>query len=101
MMTGLIAVMVWLLIPAGILPIVTAAVLSRYRHADSPALRDRWHLSVVLAILGGLVSLLALNRVAAWGIHHHYAIALFALVLIAVDVVSAKWLIDYWRGAFR
>ena len=92
---------VWLLIPAGLLPIITAAVLSRYRHADSRSLRDRWHLSIVLAILGGLVSLLAINRVATLGIDREVALAAFAVVLMAVDVVSGKWLLDYWRGRFR
>ena len=100
-MSGLVGVIVWLLIPAGLLPIVTAIVLSRYRHSDSPALRDRWHLSVVLAVLGGLVSLLALNRVLALGFQGEALVATFAAVLIAVDVVSGKWLFDYWRGRFR
>lgn len=100
-MSGLTSVIVWLLIPAGLLPIITAVVLSRYRHADSRSLRDRWHLSIALAILGGLVSLLALNRVAALGFRGEALVAIFALVLIAVDVVSGKWLLDYWRGRFR
>lgn len=100
-MSGPTAVIVWLLIPAGLLPIITAVVLSRYRHTDSTSLRDRWHLSIVLAILGGLVSLLAFNRVAALGFRGEALVAIFALVLIAVDVVSGKWLLDYWRGRFR
>lgn len=92
-------VIVWALIPAGLLPVLTAWVLRRYRHAASAALRDRWHLALVLALLGASASLIAALVVSDVG--GGWAWIPFGLALLAVDVVSGKWLIEFWRGRFR
>lgn len=89
-----------LLIPAGLLPIVTAWVLRRYRDADSQALRDRWHVALVLALLGGIAALISANALFGIGLGRWLWIPLGA-VLLAVDVISGKWLLDFWRGRFR
>lgn len=89
-----------LLIPAGLLPIVTAIVLWRYRKANSQALRDRWLVAVVLALLGAMAALIASDALFDWGLGLERWIG-FGIVLLAVDFVSGKWLIDYMRGRFR
>lgn len=100
-MRVVLEVIIWLLIPAGLLPVLTSAVLARYRHADSQSLRDRWHLSLALAALGAIVAILAANRLWDWGISGMAVTITFGLILLAVDVVSGKWLLDYFRGRFR
>ena len=97
----LVDIIAWLLLPAAVLPIVTAFVLRKYRHAESPSLRDRWHVALVMAAVGVMAAVLAANRV--WGLELRGEIIAIPLgvVLLAVDVVSGKWLLDYWRGAFR
>lgn len=99
-MSPLLTVVVWLLIPAGLLPVFTAWELRRYRHTTSPALRDRGHLSLVLAVLGLTVTFLSANAAFGWGIRGEVVALPFAVVLLAVDLLSGKWLIDYWTGAF-
>src|SRR5688500_9684638 len=99
-MSPFLAIVIWLLIPAGLLPVLTAFVLRRYRTADSQSLRDRWHLALVLAILGGVSTFLAANRVWELGFRGEWITISFALVLLAVDVVSGKWLLDFMRGGF-
>ena len=91
----LVDAIAWLLLPAAVLPIVTAFVLRKYRHAESPSLRDRWHVALVMA------AVLAANRV--WGLELRGEIIAIPLgvVLLAVDVVSGKWLWDFARGNFR
>lgn len=98
-MRTLLDVIVWLLIPAGVLPVVTAWVLRKYRHSDSPALRERWHLALVLAALGAITATIAV--LAVFGIRSGLVWVVFGLVLLAVDVVSGKWLLDFRRGRFR
>ena len=89
-----------LLIPAGLLPVLTAIVLVRYRTSDSKSLRDRWHLSLALAGLGLLTALIAADALFDWGLGLERWVA-FGVVLLAVDFVSGKWLLDYWRGRFQ
>lgn len=98
-MTQVITVIAWLLIPAGVLPVVTAWVLRKYRHSDSAALRERWHLALVLAALGAVTATIAIFAVL--GIRSGLIWVVFGLVLLAVDVVSGKWLLDFRRGRFR
>jgi hypothetical protein len=93
-------VLILLLIPAGLLPIGTAWVLRRYRHSDSQALRDRWHLALVLALLGAIISLLAGLRLLDIRLGEIGSIP-FIVVLLAVDLVSGRWLIDFYQGRFR
>lgn len=99
-MSPVLTVIVVLLIPAGLLPIVTAWALRRYRSQPSQSLRDRWHLSLVLAALGGIVSVIAANRLLGWGVEGEALILPFALVLLLVDVVSGRWLLDHMTGKF-
>ena len=99
-MSPVLTVVVILLIPAGLLPIITAWVLRHYRHQTSPSLRDRWHLSLVLAALGAIVSLLSLNRLLDWGLTGDVLVVPFGVVLLAVDLLSGRWLLDHWRGRF-
>lgn len=87
------------LIPAGVLPVVTAIVLRRYRNSDSQSLRDRWHLALALALLGLLTAVIA--GLALLGIRIGSVWVAFGLALLIADVVSGKWLIDFWRGRFR
>lgn len=94
-------VVIWILIPAGLLPILTAFVLRRYRNDPSQSLRDRWHVALALAALGVATMLLAANRVLSWGFAGEWVVIAFALMLLVVDVVSAKWLIAYYTGAFE
>lgn len=89
-----------LLIPAGILPIVTAWYLRRYRDLDSQALRDRWHVALVMALVGTTTAFLAANRLFDWGFSGSVLILPFGIALLLVDLVSGKWLLDYYRGAF-
>lgn len=88
------------LIPAGALPVVTAWFLRRYRKLDSQVLRDRWHVALVMAAVGVIVAFLAANRLAGWGIGGEWLVLPFAVALLAMDVVSGKWLYDYWTGGF-
>ena len=89
-----------LLIPAALLPIVTAFVIRRYRNSDSQALRDRWHLALVLALLGFVTAMVA--AMILLDIQNVDVIWIaFGLVLLAVDVVSGKWLYDYSTGGFE
>ncbi len=99
-MRELLEVGIWLLIPAGLLPVLTAWVLRRYRSSGSQALRDRWHVSIVLAALGVFAAFLAANRLWGWGVDGEVTSLLFVLILLAVDIVSGRWLIAYWTGAF-
>lgn len=100
-MSGVVDVIAWILLPAGALPVLTAWVLRRYRKADSASLRDRWHLSLVMAIVGIMAAVLAGNRIWEWGLRGEVIAIPLGLVLLAVDVVSGKWLLDFWRGRFR
>jgi len=95
----MLTVLAWALIPAAILPIVTAIVLSRYRKSSSQSLRDRFYLAVVLAFLGIVAALVALTVVTDLRTGPLWPI--FAIALLAADVVSGKWLLDYQRGRFR
>ena len=90
----------WALIPAGLLPVLTLLVIRKYRHAASQSLRDRWHLAIVLAALGATTTVIAADALFDWGLGLERWIA-FGIVLLGVDLVSGKWLIDYYRGRFR
>lgn len=100
-MSPIVTLIAWALIPAGALPIITAFVLRKYRHADSTALRDRWHIALVMAAVGVMAAILAGNRLWEWGLSGEAIAIPLGIVLLAVDFVSGKWLIEYWRGAFR
>lgn len=95
-----LTVIEYALIPAAVLPVVTAIVLRRYRNADSQSLRDRWHLALVLAALGALAALIALNALLHLALGPWLWVP-FGVILLIVDVVSGKWLIDYRNGRFR
>lgn len=95
-------VIAWALLPMAILPVVTAIVLSvKAWQADSPSLRERWSVSIVLAFVGIMAAVLAANRL--WELElRGEAIAIpLGVVLLAVDLVSGKWLWDYSAGRFR
>ena len=100
-MSPIVTVIAWLLVPAGILPVVTALVLRKYRNADSAALRDRWHIALVMAAVGVMACVLAANRLWEWGLTGEIIAIPLGVVLLAVDFVSGKWLLDFWRGRFR
>lgn len=89
-----------LLVPAGLLPVFTAWALRSYRRSDSRALRERWHLALILAALGLTASALAFADLMGipFGL---FPWIVFGLVILAADVVSGKWLLDFHRGAFR
>lgn len=89
----------WLLIPAGLLPIVTAIILHPFRRSESRALRDRYHLAVVLGVLGGVSAAIAIAVLTARPAGPLWP--MFALALLAADLLSGKWLFDYWQGRFR
>lgn len=97
----MLTVILVLLVPAGLLPVVTAVLLSRYRHTDSRALRDRWHVAIVMALVGLTTTFLAANRLLGWGIEGEVLILPFGVALLLIDLVSGKWLIDFWQGKFR
>lgn len=99
-MSLLLEIITWALIPAGILPVLTMLVIRRYRHADSESLRDRWRLAVVMAALGAVTSFLAIAALFDLELGEPLWIA-FGLALIAADVVSGRWLLDYWSGRFE
>ena len=94
-----LSVIAWILIPAGLLPVLTAFVLRRYRDADSQSLRDRWHVALVMAFVGAMASLIA--SAALVGTTGGWLWIPFGLALLAADLVSGKWLLDYWGGRFR
>lgn len=96
-----IDVIAWLLIPAAVLPIVTAWVLRSYARANSPSLRDRWHLSLVLAAIGLVAAFLGLIRVLDLDVGTTWWAVPLGLVLLTADIVSGKWLVDYYNGHFR
>lgn len=101
-MSPIVTVIVWALLPMAILPVVTAVVLSvKAWHADSPSLRERWLVSIVLAAVGIMAAVLAANRLWALELRGEVIAIPLGLVLLAVDVVSGKWLWDYWMGRFR
>jgi len=94
----LLSALVWALVPMGLLPVATAAVLWRYRGSDSPALRERSRLALILALLGAVVTGLALNRIASLGLEGELLGIIFVIALLLVDVVSGLWLVEYLRG---
>jgi hypothetical protein len=98
-MNPVLATIAWLLAPASLLPVLTAWILRPYRDADSPSLRDRWHLSVILALLGLLAAVVAVA--ALLGASAGWLWIPFGLALLLTDLASGKWLLDYWRGRFR
>lgn len=99
-MSPVLSVIVWLLVPAAVLPILTAAVLRGHLNDPSAAARDRSHLALVLAGLGVVTALLALNRLLGWNLAGEALTVTFAAVLLAVDILSGKWLYEYWTGGF-
>lgn len=98
MSDALLTIVEILLIPAGLLPCVTAWVLRRYRASNSQALRDRYQVAIVLALLGATTSVITI--LVLLGIRIGLGWIVFGLVILAVDVVSGKWLLDYWTGRF-
>lgn len=98
---GLVNVLAWLLIPMGVLPVITAVVLAPHLNSASMALKERARLSVVLALLGVIVSLLALNRLLELGISSAWLAVSFAVILLLVDAASGMWLWQYLRNRFR
>ena len=88
-----------LLIPAGLLPILTLVVIWGYRNADAQSLRDRWYIAIVMALLGGVTAAVAADALFDWGLGLERWIA-FGLVLLGADVVSGKWLWDFYFGTF-
>lgn len=100
-MTPLLTAIAWLLIPAGLLPIATALVLSGYRKARSQALRDRWHVSIGMAMVGLVTMILALSALDIIDIRGEPFWIAFGLAVLVADVISGKWLYDYWTGRFR
>ena len=95
----LITIVAWLLVPGGLLPVFAAFVLSRYRNADSHALRDRWHLAIVLAFLGGVSAAIAVTVITSSPAGPLWPA--FGIVILIADIVSGKWLVDFWQGRFR
>lgn len=89
------------LVIMGVLPVLTAVVLFRYRHADSETLRERASLSIPLAILGVTVAVLALNRLLDLGMEGELVALPFGVVLLIVDIASGKWLWQWWTGRFQ
>lgn len=100
-MSPVLTAIAWILIPAGLLPVATALVLRRYRRADSQALRDRWHVSIGMALVGGVTILLAVRALFDVDFGGQLLWVLFGLAVIVADIVSGKWLIEFWRGRFR
>jgi hypothetical protein len=94
----LLELLVWLLVPMGLLPVATGIVLWRYRNSDSAALRERARLALLLAVLGLLVALLALNRIASLGIEGEQLGLAFVGALLLIDIASGLWLVEYWQG---
>ena len=88
------------LVPMGLLPVLTAVVLVRHVNSTSMALKERSRLSLVLAFLGVIVTLLALNRLLGWGWSGELLVIPFGIALILVDGASGIWLVEYLRGKF-
>ena len=101
-MSPIVAVIAWILLPMAILPVLTAVVLTvKAWGFTSPALNERWLVSLVLAAVGIMAALLAANRLWQWELTGEIIALPLGLVLLAVDLVSGKWLIDYLRGRYR
>lgn len=100
-MTPVLTFIAWALIPAGLLPVATALVLRRYRKARSQALRDRWHVSIAMALVGLVTMGLALDALDVIDIGGESFWIAFGLAVLVADVVSGKWLLEFWDGRFR
>ena len=96
----IVEIIAWALLALGCLPVVTAWVLRKYRHSESRSLRDRWHVALVLAGVGAVSAFLAANRLFEWGLRGEAVAVPLGVILIAVDLVSGKWLLDYFTGSF-
>ena len=97
-MSPFLTVIVVLLVVMAIPPIVSAMVLWSYRHSDSWALRERWFMSLVLAVQALVVAGLALNRLLSLGFSGEVLTIPLASVLMLVDVASLRWLWQWWTG---
>lgn len=89
-----------ILVPMGLLPVLTALILVRFVNSESLALKERARLSIVLAFLGVIVTLLALNRLLNWGWSGEWLVLPFGIALILVDGASGVWLWQYLAGKF-
>ena len=96
----IVDVIAWLLLALGMLPVLTAWVLRKYRDSPSRSLRDRWHVALVLALVGVVAAFLAANRLFEWGLRGEVIALPLGGVLLAVDLISGKWLWEYMTGSF-
>ena len=101
MSEALLNVVTWLLVPMGVLPVITAIVLAPHVNSASMALKERARLSIVLALLGVIVAVLALNRLLNLGLSGAWLVLPFATALLLVDGASGVWLWQYLRNRFR
>ena len=92
----------WVLVPMGLLPVITAIVLlPQVNSRRSVALKERARIQILLGLLGGLVAVLAANHVLGWNLELDWLLVGFVLVLLAIDVASGIWLWLYVTERFR
>ena len=101
MVETLLAVLSWVLVPMGLLPVITALVLLPQVNSHSIALKERARVQILLGLLGGSVAILAANRVFAWNLELGWVLIGFVLMLILIDIASGIWLWLYLTGRFR
>lgn len=101
MVETLLEVMSWLLVPMGLLPVITALVLLPQVNSRSLALRERSRVQILLGLLGLSVLILAANRVFNLGFELGWVLVGFVVILLLIDLASAYWLWLYVSGRFK
>lgn len=91
----------WLLVPMGLLPVITALVLLPQVNSPVIALKERARIQALLGMLGLLVATLAANRVFGFGFDLGWVLILFVVVLLLIDIASGIWLWLYLSGRFH
>lgn len=91
----------WALIPMGLLPVIVAIVLLPSVNSPVVALKERARMQLLLALLGAIVAVLAVNRVFNFGFDLGWVLVGFVAILLAIDVASGVWLWLYLTGRFR
>lgn len=90
----------WLLVPMGILPAITAAVLARHINSPSTALKERARLAQILGLVGLTVAAIAANRVFSLELNLAWVWVAFGLLLLLIDAASGIWLYLYLTRRF-
>ena len=98
---SVLRVLITLLIPMGAFPVLVAIVLGRHVNSASAALKERARLSLLLALLGLVVSFMAANHILEMGMAMVWLWFAFVILLLLIDIACGIWLLIYLRGGFR